>query len=58
MAHRRWLADLGLSVLLALPMGALAQPAPVTHQTSAATPRPAAALLGRRVPAARVSLLG
>jgi len=54
MAHRRWLADLGLSVLLALPMGALAQPAPVTHQTSAATPRPAAALLGRRVPAARI----
>jgi hypothetical protein len=58
MAHRRWLADIGLSVLLALPMGALAQSAPVTHETSATSALSTTAMLQHAPPVARVSLLG
>jgi hypothetical protein len=57
MTDRQWLGDLGLAVLLALPLVALARPAPV-HQTPMATAAAAKLATADRLPGnGRISLL-
>ena len=57
MIDRRWLGDLGLAVLLALPFAALAQPLPVEKGTHAS--KMASTVSSDSVQAhGRISLLG
>lgn len=58
MVDRHWLGDIGMAVLLALPLVALARPQPVVHKHIVT---PAAAKVGTadRLPGnGRISLLG
>ena len=58
MVDRHWLGDIGLAVLLALPLVALALPQPVVHKPNV-TPAAAKITNADRLPGnGRISLLG
>ena len=58
MVNRHWLGDIGLAVLLALPLVAIARPAPAAHK-QISTPAAAKLATADRLPGnGRISLLG
>lgn len=57
MTDRHWLGDLGLAVLLALPLLALARPQPADHRVAAAPAAVAMASADRVPTAGRIGLL-
>ena len=58
MVDRHWLGDIGLAVLLALPLVTLTRPAAVPHK-QIATPAAAKVAIADRLPGnGRISLLG
>lgn len=58
MFDRHWLGDIGVAVLLALPLVAIARPQPAVHK-HIATPAAAKLVTADRLPGnGRISLLG
>jgi hypothetical protein len=58
MLDRRWFGDLGLAILLAMPVASLALPLPVSSQTNAAPVVAKTPAADRIAASGRIGLLG
>jgi hypothetical protein len=58
MLDRRWFGDLGLAILIALPIATLALPLPNSNQPNAAPVAAKSASVDRIAATGRISLLG
>jgi hypothetical protein len=58
MFDRRWLGDLGLAILIAMPIASLALPLPVSGQPNAALVAAKSSTAGHIAATGRISLLG
>jgi len=58
MIDRRWFGDLGLAVLIAMPIASLALPLPISSQPNATPVVAKTAAVDRIAASGRISLLG